>query len=258
VARVKLGFWYRLAVVVLKPPLVVLTKRDWRNRDLLPHGQGIVVAPNHISYLDPLVVAHYLHDNKRPPRFLAKDAMFRVPFVGRLLRGAQQIPVYRKSKEAGNAMRDAISAIERGECVVVYPEGTLTRDPDLWPMSGKTGAARIALSSGCPVIPMAQWGSQEVLAPYAKTPRLLPRKTLTVTVGPPVDLSGLLGKEQSAEVLREATERIMSAITALVAGIRGEEAPTERFDVRTSGLPETGNPNSKPEVKPNSKDRKSA
>ena len=57
---------------------------------------------------------------------------------------------------------------------MIYPEGTLTRDPDLWPMTGKSGAARIALATGCPVIPVGQWGAQEILPPYAKKPRPLP------------------------------------------------------------------------------------
>ena len=80
-----------------------------------------------------------------------------------------------------------------GECVVVYPEGTITRDPDLWPMAGKSGAARIALATGCPVIPIGQWGAQDLLAPYAKKPDLFPRKPVTMKVGDPVDLSDLVG-----------------------------------------------------------------
>ena len=66
----------------------------------------------------------------------------------------------------------------------IYPEGTITKDPDLWPMIGKTGAARVALETGCPVIPIAQWGPQEILAPYSKRLRLLPPKTVHVLAGP--------------------------------------------------------------------------
>ena len=219
-ARVRVGFWYRLAVIVLKPLSTAISRREWLHEERLPAEGGIVVAPNHVSYYDPIVLARILWDNRRPPRFLAKSGIFDLPVLGRVVRGAGQIPVYRQSAEAASAMRDAIAAAERGEAVVIYPEGTLTRDPALWPMTGKTGAARVALATGCPVVPIAQWGSQRVLAPYAKRPKLFPRKTVRAIVGDPVDLSDLRGKEPTAEVLRTATDRIMAAITELVAELR--------------------------------------
>ncbi len=129
-------------------------------------------------------------------------------------------------------MRDAIAAVRRGECVVVYPEGTITRDPGLWPMTGKTGAARIALATGAPLLPMAQWGAQDVIGPYAKEFRILPRKLMQVVVGPPVDLDDLRGREPDSETLRIATERLVAAMTALLEGLRGDTAPVARFDLR--------------------------
>jgi 1-acyl-sn-glycerol-3-phosphate acyltransferase len=132
--------------------------------------------------------------------------------------------------------------VRRGRLVVVYPEGTLTRDPDLWPMVGKTGAARIALSAGVPVIPVAQWGAQDILYPYAKRPSLLPRKTIHANAGPPVDLDDLRGRPITPELLREATDRIMAAVTSLLEEVRGETAPAERFDPRAAGVRPTGNP----------------
>src|SRR5690606_15804387 len=125
-------------------------------------------------------------------------------------------------------------------CVAIYPEGTLTRDPDLWPMTGKTGAARVALETQCPVIPVAQWGAQEILARYAKKPKIFPRKVMHVRAGPPVDLADLYGLPLTALVLKDATERIMAAITRELEVLRGEKAPTERFDARTAGLPRIG------------------
>jgi len=240
VARQKLGFAYRFAVGVLKPPVILLTRRRWLNQELLPAAGGILVAPNHTSHFDPLAVGQYLYDNGRAPRFLAKDSLFDVPVVGPIVARAGQIPVHRQTGAAADAMRDAVAAVKAGECVVCYPEGTITRDPALWPMRGKTGAARIALATGCPVIPMAHWGAQRVLAPYGKKPHVFPPQTVTVTIGPPVDLSDLMGREQTGEVLQEATARIMDAITALVAELRDELPPTDRLDPRQAGLPETG------------------
>lgn len=238
--RPRLPFAYRLAVGILRPPLMLLTKRDWRGAEHLPRSGGFVVAPNHISHADPLVFAHFLYDNGHPPYFLAKDSVFRLPVVGAILRGAEQIPVYRNTGRAADAFRAAVAAVESGRCVAVYPEGTLTRDPDLWPMVGKTGAARVALATQCPVIPVAQWGPQELLEPYARRPRLFPRKTMHVTAGPPVDLSDLYERPQSAEALREATSRITAAITRQLEELRGEQAPAEPFDARRHGLPESG------------------
>lgn len=239
--RGPLGFWYRFAVCVLRPVFMLITKRDWRGADHLPDG-GAVVVVNHVSHVDPLVFAHFLYDNGRLPRFLAKDSVFRVPFVGIVLRGARQIPVYRESGDAGRSYSAAVDAVRAGELVAIYPEATLTRDPDLWPMVGKTGAARVALETGAPVVPVAQWGPQEMLAPYGRRPRLVPRVTMHVRAGPPVDLDDVAGRPVDAALLEEVTERIMAAITDLLTQIRGEPAPAVRFDPKRSGLPRTGNP----------------
>ena len=103
------------------------------------------------------------------------------------------------------------------------------QDPDLWPMAAKTGAARIALTAGVPVIPMAHWGAQDVMGPYRKEFKAFPRKTMHVLVGPPVDLEDLrTDGEPDADALREATDRVMSAITALLREVRKEQEQTSR------------------------------
>lgn len=228
--RGKLGFWYRLVVVVLKPLLLLFTKRDWRGRENVPRTGGVILAVNHISYVDPLTLSHFVHDLPREPRFLAKAEIFRLPLLGRIVRGADQIPVHRNSADAAVALRDAVEALERGECLIIYPEGTVTRDPELWPMVGRTGVARLALTTGCPVVPVAQWGAHEILMPYAKRPRLLPRKTIRYSAGPAVDLSEFAGEPLTADVLRPATDKVMAAIRVLLADLRGEPAPADVWD----------------------------
>jgi 1-acyl-sn-glycerol-3-phosphate acyltransferase len=168
VSRRKIGFWYRLAAFLVKPPLLVFFKRDWRGMEHIPADGGFITAVNHNSYLDPLSYAHFQYNSGRVPRFLAKVSLFRDGFVGAAMRGTGQIPVYRESADAVGAFRAAVEAIEKGECVAFYPEGTLTRDPDMWPMQGKTGAARVALLTRAPVIPVAQWGANLAMPPYAK------------------------------------------------------------------------------------------
>ena len=239
----KIGPWFRLAVVVLKPPLTLLTKRDWRGQEHIPASGGVVLTTNHVSYFDPFAFAHFVYDSGRLPRFLAKSGVFTIPVFGKIVGKLGQIPVYRQTTDATTAFQAAVDGINRGECIVIYPEGTVSRDPGLWPMVGKTGAARVALMTGCPVIPIAQWGPQDVLKPYAKRPDLLPRKTMHLQAGPPVDLSQFIGRPLSAGTLREATECIMAAITEQLEKIRGEQAPAERFDMRQVGVAETGDPN---------------
>jgi 1-acyl-sn-glycerol-3-phosphate acyltransferase len=232
VSRRRIGFWYRLAAAIAKPPLIVLFKRDWRGMEHIPAEGGFLTAVNHNSYLDPLLYAHFQYNSGRVPRFLAKDALFKPFLLGPVMRGTGQIPVIRATTDAATAYRAAIDAVNNGECVAFYPEGTLTRDPDLWPMIGKTGIARVALLTRAPVIPVAQWGGNEFLPPYAKKPNVLPRKTHRVQAGPPVDLSAWYGKDPTAEVLREVTAAIMGAVKDLLAELRGEPAPPGLYDPR--------------------------
>jgi 1-acyl-sn-glycerol-3-phosphate acyltransferase len=234
VSRRRISFWYRLAAAIAKPPLVTLFKREWQGMEHIPADGGFITAINHNSALDPLSYAHFQYNTGRVPRFLAKASLFKAPFVGTILRGTGQIPVFRESTDAVDAFRAAVDAIGRGECVAFYPEGTLTRDPGHWPMQGKTGAARVALMTRAPVVPVAQWGANLAVPPYAKRNRLrlFPRKTLQVKAGPPVDLSAYYGQEPTTEVLRAATDTIMEAVTALLADLREETPPAEPYDHR--------------------------
>jgi 1-acyl-sn-glycerol-3-phosphate acyltransferase len=234
---------FLVGAAVLKPILIPLSSRTWIDGDKIPATGGCIVAVNHISHLDPLTMAHFVYDHGRVPRYLAKSSLFTNPVLGGFLRSAGQIPVERLSRNAIGAYDAAVDAVKQGECVVIYPEGTLTRDPGLWPMAGKSGAARIALATGCPVIPVGQWGAQEILPPYAKKPDLFPRKRITMKAGDPVRLDDLLAKPVTRETVQQTTDRIMAAITAIVAELRGEPAPTTRFDQRGNGGEQVGNPN---------------
>ncbi|QDP98850.1 1-acyl-sn-glycerol-3-phosphate acyltransferase [Microlunatus elymi] len=206
-----------------------LTRSDWRAADRLrtfagEDGRGVILAVNHISNVDPLLVGSFLVRNGIWPRFLAKASLFGVPVLGPLLRAAGQIPVLRTSATAGDALEHAMTVLERGDSVVIYPEGTITDDPELWPMKGKTGAARLALRSGATVIPIGQWGAQQIL--YGKRsgcPRILPPKRISMLVGDPVRLDDLRSTPVTTENARIATRRIMSAITELVEELRPEQ-----------------------------------
>lgn len=239
------GWAVNFVATVVRPTLDVMTSHTWIDGTRIPADGGCIVVANHISHLDPLLTAHFVYDHGRIPRYLAKSSLFHTRFVGTVLGSAGQIPVERLSRNAIGAYDAAVRAVHEGECVVVYPEGTLTRDPDLWPMTGKSGAARIALATGVPVIPLGHWGAQDVLAPYAKRPHLFPRKHVVMKAGDPVPIDDLRAKKQTPEVVTETTERIMTAITDIVAELRGEQPPAERFDPRIHGVKPIGNPNKK-------------
>ncbi|MBA3265999.1 MAG: 1-acyl-sn-glycerol-3-phosphate acyltransferase [Nocardioidaceae bacterium] len=240
--RQKRGWALAIFATVLRRPLLILTKQDWSGAENLPREGGCVVVVNHVSQFDPFSCAHFIYDNGRLPRFLGKAAVFKLPVLGRILAAAGQIPVYRETEHAAEAFSAAVAAVQRGECVVIYPEGTISRDRDLWPMVGKTGAARVAFSTGCPVIPCAQWGPQEILAPYARRPHLFPRKVMRIRAGEPVDLDDLRVEPIGITQLVLGTARIMAAMTSQLEQIRGEAAPEQRFDPVAAGLADTGNP----------------
>jgi 1-acyl-sn-glycerol-3-phosphate acyltransferase len=205
-------------------------RRDWRGMEHLPTDRGFIVASNHLTLVDPATLTDYLFSNGSPPYFMAKEGVFRIPVLGSLLRSAEQIPVYRGEAEAAQSLTGAEEAIRAGKVVVIFPEGTTTKDPDLWPMVAKTGTARVALATGCPVVPVAQWGTERVMPRGQKVPDLVRRHTVRLLAGEPVDLADLMGGVDDPAVLREATDRIMARITALVAQLRGEPAPPTRFD----------------------------
>jgi 1-acyl-sn-glycerol-3-phosphate acyltransferase len=236
VARPDLGTSYRIAVGALRPSMRLFTRHEWSGAENLPSSGGFVVCSNHISDSDPVALAHFLYDHGHPPYFLAKSALFTVPVVGRVIRGAGQIPVFRDGPDAVKAFAPAVDAVRAGKCVAIYPEATVSRDPELWPMTGKTGAARVTLETGCPLIPVAQWGAHQLLPYHSFVPRLFPRKTMRVVAGPPVDLDDLRGRPIDVGVLREATARILADITRLLGPLRPGETPPDRpYDRRDMG-----------------------
>jgi 1-acyl-sn-glycerol-3-phosphate acyltransferase len=225
VAQRRLGFWQRTAVFLILPVLQLWTRRTWTGQENVPPSGGVIIAPNHISHFDPLVVAHFVYGAGRWPRFLAKASVFQVPLVGAFLRKVQQIPVERGSMEAVKSLDALVDALQQGGAVIIYPEGTTTREPDLWPMRGKTGAARLALLTGAPVIPVAHWGAQRVFDPRTKKFSLRPRTPITVTAGKPVDLSRWQGEAPTRAVLDQMTDAIMTDVRDLLGEIREAEPP---------------------------------
>ena len=232
---------FKVCAAIVIPLIKLITKRTWIGAENIPKSGAVIVANNHLSYFDVLNFAHFLYKNGRAPRFLGKVEVFQVPIIGRILLAAGQVPVERESPNAGKAVDHAKRLLEAGHLLGVYPEGTLSRDGDHWPMVAKTGLARLALTTNTPVIPVAQWGAQVLMPTYSKKLKLFPRTQITMVAGKPVDLSPWYGKGDDPDALIAATAKIMREITTLLEQIRGQRRPEVIFDPHTSDLPRTGN-----------------
>ncbi|MDR4532998.1 lysophospholipid acyltransferase family protein [Glutamicibacter sp. PS] len=224
---------------IVRPIMNGLIGHTWKGFDKFPSG-GFILCPNHLTEIDPLVVGHAVYSNGHIPRWMAKESLFKPPVLGWVMKTSGQVPVARSSSGAARSLQAAKEVLDAGGVIIIYPEGTLTRDPNLWPMVGKTGAARLALQTGAPVVPVSHWGDQDLLPRYSKKMFLFPRKRVNVTVGPEVQLDDLRGGPRTRKVLQEATDRIMDAITEIQAEQRGEEPPAERWDPAAHGQASTG------------------
>jgi 1-acyl-sn-glycerol-3-phosphate acyltransferase len=222
--------WRLFTVILFRPVLHTLIRNKWAGQENIPKTGPVIIAPNHMSYVDWGTDAVFFYGAGRYPTFMIKASAFKVRFIGKLLYGCGQIPVNRGAKDAAQALRQAEEELKNGAAVIIYPEGTATRDPGLWPMVAKTGVARLALATGAPVIPVARWGTQDVLPYGSKKPEFWPRKTVRTVAGKPVDLSQWAGQQTSARALRAATDAIMADVTALVASLRNEQPPALPFD----------------------------
>jgi len=233
--REKDGVWVKIAAAVFYP-VTWLGKRVTRGAERIPRQGGAILVLNHISHLDPVVDAVFVHRNKRVPRFLAKDSLFRIPVAGKIIGGAGTIPVYRGTSNAADSLRAANQALREGKIVVIYPEGTISKDPEAWPMRPFPGVARLALANDVPVLPIARWGTNHILNGYTKTFRPFPRKTITTYVGEPVDLSQFRGEQPPTNTtLVRVTDVIMTEVKTLLAEIRAEQPPAGFFNPKKAG-----------------------
>ena len=154
---------YVIPAAIVRPALRGLVRQVWEGTENLPET-GAILAVNHISELDPLSVAHMVYNQGLLPTFLAKAELWKVPVLKQVLEATRMIPVER-TRDGGRSLDAAREAVATGRAIIVYPEGTVTRDPDGWPMAAQSGAVRLALQTGAPLIPIGQWGIQELL-PY--------------------------------------------------------------------------------------------
>jgi 1-acyl-sn-glycerol-3-phosphate acyltransferase len=211
--------WYRAAELALIPPFQLWF--NWRLEGLekIPAEGPLIVVGNHLSYIDPFAHGYFVVKAGRRPRFLAKRELFDAPLVGTVLRGARQISVERGTGDR-SPIEDARRAVELGEVVVIYPEGTTTTtNEDFSPGRGKTGAVRLAIATGIPILPVATWGGQFV---WRKSGRqsLAFGRPIWVVAGEPFDPAERVDGAADARKVRTITDEMMGSLAALVDDLR--------------------------------------
>jgi len=211
--------WFQAIRWTVFPLLRVWFRWRFEGLDRIPvHGPAII-ACNHASYLDPLANAYAVVRARRRPRFLAKQELFRAPGIKWAVKGTHQIPVARGTGERAASLASAERALERGEIVVVYPEGTVTTRDDGLPMEGKTGSVRLALATGVPIVPMVSWGSSPVWQKSGPG-SLRPGRPVWIRVGAPIDLSHRGVSVDDRDGVTALTAEVMEALTQGVVELR--------------------------------------
>lgn len=212
--------WYRVMEGALRPPFQLWFNWRFEGLERVPPQGPLIVAGNHLSYLDPFAHAYFVVKAGRRPRFLAKQELFETPLIGTVLRGAGQIPVKRGTGDQ-SPLEAASRVLADGEVVVVYPEGTTTStNADFSPGPGKTGVLRLALATGVPILPVATWGGQYVWRKSGRQSVAFGRP-IWLRAGEPMDVRARVGgAEASGSELRMLTDELMAQLSTLVEQLR--------------------------------------
>ncbi len=224
-------------VIIFHPMANLIFRREVWHAERIPAEGPAILVSNHISVADPVSLARAVWDAGRIPQFLAKNTLYR-GLAGVILRSSGQIPVYRATTTAQDSLREAVAALAGGAVICIYPEGTVTRDPDWWPMVAKNGVARLVLAVDAPVIPVGQWGPQLTHDYHMKKWSVFPRKKTICSFGEPLDLSRYRQQPVTGVLLRTITDEVMEGVRQLVAEIRQETPPATFFRDAQTGTEE--------------------
>jgi 1-acyl-sn-glycerol-3-phosphate acyltransferase len=214
----KIEPWFTFAEAVLRPPAAFWFNWRFEGLENIPAEGPLLVACNHVSYLDPIAHALLMLKAHRRPRFLAKSGLYKNWFTRTVLTGAGQIRVDRGSGSHG-PVDAAVAGLKCGEAVMIYPEATITTNADFTPMTGKTGIARIALRADVPVLPIATWGGQYVWQRDGAH-NLSFGRPIWLRAGTPLDFSEFERRQEDPAALRTVTDAVMDELTRLVNELR--------------------------------------
>ncbi len=203
--RVERDFWWRTGVYTVGTIARACFDVSFVGMHNIPRQGAAILASNHISVIDPVIIALGPSYRGRTVRFLAAVEMFEKPLVGAGLRLIKQIPVRRGARDF-RALEEAAGVIATGALAGIFPEGGVGPGP-LQP--GRHGAARIALSAGVPLVPTAIWGTHHrwPQSGFRVAPPWRPR--VAAVFGPPITP---VGSARNPQDVRELTERVMGEI----------------------------------------------
>ena len=201
------------------PPVIGAVKTFWRvlglkfdfqGQENLPDNQhgGAVLAMNHISYLDFALVGTAALPMNRYVRFMAKKEIFNNKFAGPLMRGMHHINVDRSNGAA--SFVEALRALESGEIIGIFPEGTISTSFEIKGL--KSGAVRLAIGSGVPIIPTIVWGGQRVYTKGVKPSFKRAHIPVTVAFGKPISYSRDTDIEVAEKHLREVMIEMLRTV----------------------------------------------
>jgi putative phosphoserine phosphatase/1-acylglycerol-3-phosphate O-acyltransferase len=212
-------------------PLLLPFRLEVSNLEGIPRETACIVAANHRSYMDPVALTVLGAWRGRKLRYLGKKEVFDVPVVGQLMKAFGQIRVDRGTGST-RPLKEALDALSRGEAIGIFPQGTIPRGRAFFEprLQGRTGAVRLAIASGAPVIPVGMWGTEKVWPRSSRIPNLLSlatRPRMYAAVGEPLILKAPGGQEDDPATLRRLTNEVMDAICALLPDeVRNPGEPT--------------------------------
>jgi len=187
--------------------LAIFGRCRYIDPDNVPKTGAVIIAPNHVSYLDPPTAGS---GYRRVTHFMAKQELFKIPVLGWLIKAVGSFPVKQHSADR-NALRTALELLSKGEVVCIFPEGTRSLDGKLLP--AQAGIGMIAIKSRAPVVPVALIGTERVLPPHSF---FFHFSRVTVVYGRPMTFDDLYNRGLEREAVEEVGRRIMSAIASLL------------------------------------------
>ena len=213
----ELNGWWRAGVAIVGPALRLLFRIRWAGVERIPRGGPAILAANHASALDGIVLAYVVARHRgRPTRYLVAAEFFARRFHGFWLRTFKQIPIRRGMGDSG-ALDEAVATVRAGAIAGIFPEGTVNPDAGGPMLRGRTGVARIAIAAGSPVIPVGIWGTQARWPRTGLTFRRPLRPAVALAFGPPIEPKG---DPSSLDDIQAFTALVMTRIAEQTAAAR--------------------------------------
>lgn len=244
----QMSLFFRFVVNVIRLFIKFRVKRVVENIDKIPSEGPCIVIANHFNEFDAVLATEFVTQAHRAPRIFAKSSLWKIPIVKQAFNSGNLIPVNRGTKEAAKSLEVANEGLKNGDLIFIFPEGTISKDPQSWPMTCKTGAARLAIMSNAKVIPILQDGAQFLSKTCDKNVSWYQKHKkgnkvlIHLKAFDPIDFTDLFTKssdnldEISDDLVKKVNQRIESTLTKIVEENRGVKAPKRWNPTLNNGL----------------------